>query len=181
MAPAGGLRPPPVIATAAMNAGDVSSAAIRPVRRADLLEVVRIENASFPQPWSLSAFERFLEEPGFLVAIDEQGETPTVLGYVVANTVPQNRAPVGHVKDIAVHPDHRGMGLGRRLLLTALRSLREQGAETVKLEVRRSNEVAVSLYREVGFVHHQTATRYYDDGEDALVMVLDLDVVAGDL
>lgn len=149
--------------------------------RADLLDVVRIENASFPQPWSLSAFERFLDEPGFLVAVDDQGETPTVLGYVVANTIPQNRAPIGHVKDIAVHPDHRGKGLGRRLLRTGLRSLREQGVETVKLEVRRSNEAAVSLYREAGFVHHQTATRYYDDGEDALVMVLDVDAGTGDI
>lgn len=164
-----------------MNAGDVSAASVRPVRRADLFEIVRIENASFPQPWSLSAFERFLDEQGFLVAVDDRGDRPTVLGYVVANTIQQHRSPIGHVKDIAVHPEHRGRGIGRRLLRAGLRSLRAQGSSIVKLEVRRSNDVARTMYREAGFIHKETSPRYYDDGEDALVMVLDLDAVGENL
>ena len=43
--------------------------AIRPAERADLLPVLRIEQASFPQPWPYQAFEGFLGEPGFLVAV----------------------------------------------------------------------------------------------------------------
>jgi ribosomal-protein-alanine N-acetyltransferase len=164
-----------------MNAGDVSAVSVRPVRRADLFEIVRIENVSVPQPWSLSAFERFLDEEGFLVAVDDRGDRPTVLGYVVANTIQQHRSPIGHVKDIAVHPEHRGRGIGRRLLWDGLRSLRAQGSSIVKLEVRRSNEVARKMYREAGFVHKETSPRYYDNGEDALVMVLDLDAVGNNL
>jgi ribosomal-protein-alanine N-acetyltransferase len=158
-----------------MTAADATAATVRPVQRADLLDVVRIEQASFPQPWSLSAFERFLEEPGFLVASDERGQAPTVLGYVVANTIPRGTSPVGHIKDLAVHPEHRGQGLGRSLLESGLRSLAAQGVDAVKLEVRRTNSAAIALYRGAGFVHEQTAVRYYDDGEDALVMVCDLE------
>lgn len=164
-----------------MNAGDVSAVSVRAVRRADLFEIVTIENASFSQPWSLSAFERFLDEQGFLVAVDDRRDRPTVLGYVVANTIHQHRSPIGHVKDIAVHPEHRGRGIGRRLLRAGLRSLRAQGSSIVKLEVRRSNEVARTMYREAGFVHKETSPRYYDDGEDALVMALDLDAVGENL
>jgi len=140
---------------------------IRPAARADLLEVFRIEQASFPQPWPYSAFEGFLDAPGFLVAVGGDG----VVGYVVADTVPNHGRPIGHVKDIAVRPDRRGEGIGASLLERALSTLAGEGTSRVKLEVRAGNDAAIRLYRRFGFTHHHTVPRYYDDGEDALVMV----------
>ena len=140
---------------------------IRPAVRADLLEVFRIEQASFPQPWPFSAFEGFLDAPGFLVAVAEDG----VVGYVVADTVPNHGRPLGHVKDIAVRPDRRGEGIGASLLERALSVLAREDTARVKLEVRAGNDAAIRLYRGFGFTHHHTVPRYYDDGEDALVML----------
>nr|WP_279530114.1 GNAT family N-acetyltransferase [Halospeciosus flavus] len=152
--------------------------------RADLLDVFRIEKRSFPQPWPFSAFERYLGRPGFLVAEDESaglgldGETDgdgeavgRVAGFVVADTIPNHNRPLGHIKDIAVHPERRGQGIGRTLLERALAVLSAQGARSVKLEVRRSNEAAISLYREFGFEYLRTLPRYYGDGEDAFVFI----------
>jgi ribosomal-protein-alanine N-acetyltransferase len=153
---------------------------VRQAVRADLFEVSRIERASFPQPWPLSAFERFLGEPGFLVAVDEDaasggGLQRTVFGYVVSDPVPNHGQPVGHVKDIAVHPRRRGEGIGATLLARALDALATHGATTAKLEVRPSNAVARALYDDFGFDHLQTVRGYYDDGEDALIYVRRLD------
>lgn len=143
---------------------------VRVADRADLLEVFRIEQASFPQPWPYNAFEGFLGRRGFLVA-----ETDNVLGYVVADTVPNHEHALGHVKDIAVHPDHRDRGIGETLLERALGVLSREGAGRVKLEVRESNDPAISLYRKYDFRVHHAVSRYYENGEDALVMVCDLD------
>lgn len=140
---------------------------IRPAGRADLLEVFRIEQTSFPQPWPYNAFEGFLDAPGFLVAVNGDG----VVGYVVADTIPNHGRPLGHVKDIAVRPDRRGEGVGADLLERALSALVAKGVSRVKLEVRAGNGDAIRLYRGFGFTHHHTVPRYYDDGEDALVMV----------
>ncbi|MFC6731529.1 MULTISPECIES: ribosomal protein S18-alanine N-acetyltransferase [unclassified Haladaptatus] len=139
---------------------------IREATLADLLAVFRIERQSFPQPWPYAAFEFFVDEPGFLVA--EAGE---VVGYVVADIVPNHGRPIGHIKDFAVAPDHRGQGIGARLLERALVVLATNAVETVKLEVRESNEAAQSLYRRYGFMPHHRIPRYYEDGEDALVFV----------
>lgn len=154
---------------------------IRAAVRADLLDVVRIEKASFPQPWPYNAFERFLDEPGFLVA-DPPTTTPgsnltdvAILGYVVADTVPNHGRTIGHIKDIAVHPDHRRRGIGTRLLERALGVLRSTDATRVKLEVRRSNTAAKAIYSRFGFESHHTVPRYYADGEDALVFMCRLD------
>jgi ribosomal-protein-alanine N-acetyltransferase len=143
-----------------------AASTVRRATRADLLEVFRIERAVFPQPWPYDAFERFLGEPGFLVAAEDG-----VIGYVVADAMPNHGRPLGHVKDIAVRPDRRGEGFGAALLSQALSVLGGRDAARVKLEVRASNDAAIRLYRGFGFVHEQTVPRYYDDGEDALVMV----------
>jgi len=157
---------------------------VRQAERADLLAVYHIEQEAFSQPWPFSAFERFLDDPGFLVAQatgDAEGRDPAtlgddgrVLGYVVADTVPNHGEGIGHVKDLAVAESHRGEGIGRRLLGRAVSVVISEGATSVKLEVRESNDPARRLYRQFGFRHHGTVPRYYANGEDALVMIREL-------
>ena len=166
--------------TTAPSGDPESGVTVRQAERADLLAVFHIEQEAFPQPWPFSAFEGFLGEPGFLVAqatgtspreTATVGDDGRVVGYVVADTVPNHGEAIGHVKDIAVATECRGDGLGRRLLGQALRVLADEGAASVKLEVRRSNDVARALYADFGFEHQGTVPRYYDNGEDALVLV----------
>lgn len=157
---------------------------VRNAERADLLAVRRIERASFPSPWPMSAFERHLSSPAFLVAVDDGDgadaedvaasdaiDAASVLGFVVGDLVPNHGRPLGHVKDLAVHPDRRGEGVGSRLLADALATLGRESAHSVKLEVRVSNDDARSLYRAFEFEPLRPVPRYYDDGEDAIVMV----------
>lgn len=158
------------------SASDASvPARIREATRADLLSISRIERASFAQPWPYGAFEHFLGRRGFLVADSgDVGGTEEVVGYVIGDVVPNGGREIGHIKDIAVHPDYRGRGLGAALLGRGLSALSGRGAGSVKLEVRAGNDAAISLYRAFGFEHRRTSPRYYRNGEDALVMVKDV-------
>ena len=56
---------------------------------------------------------------------------------------------------------------------------RSAGAKHVLLEVRRSNLPAIALYRALGFFAMGVRTRYYQDDEDAIEMVLALDGETG--
>lgn len=155
----------------ASGAADPAGVEIRPATQADLLSVFRIEKSAFPQPWPFSAFERFLGEPAFLVGV----RGSEIVGYVVADVTPNYGRDIGHVKDLAVRPDARGVGLGRRLLSQAIRRMASDGATLVKLEVREQNEAALALYRDEGFELLRRVPGYYEDGETALVMVLNVD------
>jgi ribosomal-protein-alanine N-acetyltransferase len=140
---------------------------VRKAEPVDLLAVQQIEAASFSSPWPYSAFERFLGQPGFLVA-EEDG---SVVGFVVADIIASHGRPVGHVKNLAVHPDRRGEGVATTLLSRVMMVLTGGGVDSVKLEVRADNEAARSLYDEFGFDPVHELSNYYEDGTDAVVLV----------
>ena len=151
-----------------------ADATVRRATRADLLDVFRIEEDVFPQPWPYSAFERQLGTPGFLVA-EASDPGPAVAGYVVVDEVPGHGRPLGHVKNLAVRPERRGEGVGKALLARGLAALAGRGARSAKLEVREGNEAARGLYETFGFEYLRTLPGYYADGEDAYVLVASLE------
>ncbi|MGY3941979.1 GNAT family N-acetyltransferase [Aeromonas tecta] len=63
--------------------------------------------------------------------------------------------PLLNIHDIAVHPDHRGRGLGKRLLAEAERLARELGCCKLTLEVLEGNKVAQAAYRASGFAGYE--------------------------
>ena len=177
------LKSNPRVAAGVTTVPSETAVRVRPAERADLVSVVRIERASFPQPWPYDVFARYLDRPGFLVAVDPEadptvgdGSVGGVVGHVVADRVRDAGRTLGHVKNLAVHPDRRGEGVGSTLLSEALSVL---SPAAVKLEVRESNDAARSLYGRFGFRPVKRMPRYYDDGEDAVVMLRESDPDSG--
>jgi len=138
---------------------------LRAAREADVRTVIAIEAASFAQPWPESAFRHELtnDVAVFTVAVD--GEV--VVGYYNLWRV----ADEGHLLNIVVAPGRRRTGLGRRLLDDAITVARDRGAANLFLEVRPSNAAALALYLQFGFRKALRRRRYYEDGEDAYVLV----------
>jgi [ribosomal protein S18]-alanine N-acetyltransferase len=76
-----------------------------------------------------------------------------------------------HITTIAVHPAHRGLGVGELLLNSLVGIGYEIGARHMTLEVRVSNTIAQNLYRKYGFEVAGLRRRYYSDNdEDAYIM-----------
>jgi ribosomal-protein-alanine N-acetyltransferase len=148
---------------------------IEPMKLADLTEVLTIERCSFRIPWSRASFESELEKPysGLEVAsLAKAGRDRAILGYVCFWCV----ADEIQITNLAVHVDTRRLGVGRRLLLHALRQGYRAGARLAFLEVRSSNEAAHALYEGLGFVVVQERPNYYPEyREAALVLALNLD------
>lgn len=79
-----------------------------------------------------------------------------------------------HLLNVAVAETARRQGRGRALVEEVIGYGRAHAAAKVLLEVRRSNEGALALYRGLGFEEINVRKRYYDDGEDAIEMMLAL-------
>ena len=87
-----------------------------------------------------------------------------------------------HLLDMASHPDHRRKGHARALLSELVEHARREQKRLILLEVRQSNESAISLYRQARFETTGVRRGYYSDtGEDALEMRITFDPSTGQI
>ena len=135
----------------------------------DLVSVAELERRAFADPWPASSFHRELRLPQsrILLARSPGGE---IVGYVCRWLT----ADHVEIQNVAVDPSWRRRSIARHLLLEVLEEARAAGVERALLEVRLGNEAAIALYRGLGFEPNGRRRRYYDDGEDALLMELPL-------
>ncbi len=146
---------------------------VRRMREGDLPAVRAIEALSFSNPWSDNTFRGEIQNTSIsspMVVVRRPAEE--VVAYIVYWQI---RDDV-QINNVAVHPDHRGLGLGEAMMRYAIAKVRVAGAGFVTLEVRQSNTAAVTLYKKLGFEILGTRRNYYTKpDEDAHVMGLVLD------
>lgn len=119
-------------------------------------------------PWGAKALQSadWTGTCGCLAAVSEREGKKVLLGYVLFSLITE-----AEIYRIAVRPDMRRKGLGRSLLGEVERLLQELGCESIFLEVRDTNEAAVSLYSSEGFREIYRRRAYYRDPVcDALIM-----------
>ena len=135
----------------------------------DLAEVVEIEKASMPSPWSKELFEEELRrDAAHYFVTEEEGRVAGYMGYWEA---PQE----AHIINLAVAPAFRKRGLGQRMIESCMDFAFQRGARLATLEVRVGNEVAQRLYEKCGFRVVAIRKKYYSDNlEDAIVMIKDM-------
>jgi [ribosomal protein S18]-alanine N-acetyltransferase len=134
----------------------------------DLPTVLSIEQLSSFHPWTEAAFRSEFTNPYSYLWVLEKGAL--ALGYACAWFIDDG----GQIANVAVLPEHRRRGLGRALIEHVICEARKHSICSLSLEVRRSNQAALELYRILGFQEVSVRVRYYDDGEDAVLMVCQL-------
>lgn len=129
---------------------------IEPLKDEDISEAYEIEKLSFAAPKDESVFKS--DQNKYLAAKMNRG----MVGYIGVEDVAGEK----HIINMAVHPDERRMGIGKKLIEKIL-----DPNVVFYLEVRVSNIVAQKLYEKYGFNKVGKRKNYYaDNGEDALIM-----------
>jgi ribosomal-protein-alanine N-acetyltransferase len=144
---------------------------IKPMSLDDLTEVIRIERASFPSPWSEEMFRReLMKNKDFSIFISAK-LNDRLVGYGGIWIIIDE----AHVVNLAVHPSYRRKGIGRLILLALLEIAQRKGMKRLTLEVRRSNVNAIRFYKRFGFQQRGIRKDYYGSPqkEDAIIMWLD--------
>ncbi|PLX59768.1 ribosomal protein S18-alanine N-acetyltransferase [Sedimenticola selenatireducens] len=139
---------------------------IRPLREDDIDAIMTVEHRCYDHPWTAGIFRDSLRV-GYVCwgyFLDRR-----LVGYGVMSVA----AGEAHVLNICTDPEMRGQGLARRLMQRLINQAREREADTVFLEVRASNRVALGLYESLGFNEIGLRRGYYpaDKGrEDAILL-----------
>lgn len=122
--------------------------AIRPFRPGDESAVIQLWRdcgliRSSNNPFKDIQRKRAVQPELFLVALlDERIVASVMAGY---------EGHRGWLNYLAVTPDRRQTGLGRKMVAEAERRLRELGCPKINLQVRSANTAAIEFYRRMGF------------------------------
>ena len=131
---------------------------LRPfVRDRDEDELTRLQNAAFEHSWGFSP--NTVEEIGARVRL-ERSDTGGIIFVVDGSRLSaynwtmiasNDSGSTGWIAMTGVHPDYRGRGLGRAVVVTGLEHLKARGVDGVELEVDSENVPARDLYLGLGF------------------------------
>ena len=140
---------------------------IRPSSSDDLATILKIESLTNKIPWTKQQFVSSIEVGHYSVVLEEK---EGVVGFAIYSPI----VPESHLLNIAITPSHQGRGLGRQLLQKVILQNKILGVKFLSLEVRVSNNSAISLYESEGFLKDAIRPNYYSGAvrEDAMLMSL---------
>jgi [ribosomal protein S18]-alanine N-acetyltransferase len=149
----------------------VSEWVIRLAERRDVPELLVIEVAQFPEPWSRAMLLdeiNNVETRRYTVAVEKK----TIIGYLGVMFVMDEL----HINTIGTLPGHEGRGVATSLMDDAWIDAKARGILRATLEVAVSNNRAQALYARYGFRPVGVRKNYYErTQEDALILWADLD------
>lgn len=145
---------------------------LRPLHKTDIPQLIHIEETSQVAPWSENIFKKCMEAgySGWGVEIE---------GGLVGFTLVSLLAGECHILNLCILPRFQHQGLGKQLLEYTLDAVKKLDGMIAYLEVRRSNERAITLYKKMGFTQIGERKDYYPVPtglEDALVFAKDLGI-----
>lgn len=146
--------------------GETARLVFRPMTTDDADKLAALDAQCFKQDdaWNSGDFFSAAMNANFAFVVGERG------GEIVACAGAEISADQAEVETVAVAPNFRGRGVGKKLLAELLDVLTGRGVTFVVLEVRPSNTAAVKLYDGFGFQIVERAENFYGD-EDAWIMV----------
>ncbi len=127
--------------------------------------VAELEKQCFSTPWSETALSEELSNSfaRFFVALSN-GE---IVGYIGSHNV------LGevYITNVAVFPEYRKKGIGEALIKKLIEAVKNENADFITLEVRKSNASAIKLYEKCGFCAVGERKSFYEKPcEDAILM-----------
>ena len=148
----------------------IQDVVIGPMTPLHLPQVLEIERASYPCPWTQATFMRELNASRIAVTIVAH-QDDTVCGYIISWMILE----VVHIGNVAVASEYRRQGIGRMMMEWLLEEGLQRGCTFSTLEVRRSNHAAQLMYQNLGFRAVACQKTYYlEPVEDAIVMLKSL-------
>ncbi|BBP42543.1 ribosomal protein S18-alanine N-acetyltransferase [Thiosulfativibrio zosterae] len=145
----------------------IKASQLRKAEPDDLKALLVLENSCFSgDKLSRRSFQNFLKPGSHDIWVLSQAEI--LVGYALV--LYRSGTNLARLYSIAVHPDFQGQGFSRQLLRTAEQAVVERQCVYLRLEVKVSNQAALSLYEKSGYKKLSRIVEYYEDGQDAFRM-----------
>lgn len=137
-------------------------------QKADLRALLALEQSCFDTDRMNARAQRYHIKKGAIRAL--KNKAGQLLGSAVL--LKRKNSCWHWLYSIAINPTHRGKGHAKQLMRAIINETMKSGSCGLYLEVAVSNQKAIVLYQQVGFVVFKRLDAFYENGEDALKMRL---------
>ena len=133
----------------------------------DYDQIKDILQEKFDDFWTTSSLKQVLENSNNQFFVAKQNDI--IIGFAGV----LNNIDYVEILNIVVHKEYRNQGYGKELLNAIIDYAKEQG-KSIVLEVNEHNEYAIELYKNAGFTQNGLRKKYYNNTDDAILMILNL-------
>ncbi|MBU0996719.1 MAG: ribosomal protein S18-alanine N-acetyltransferase [Firmicutes bacterium] len=141
---------------------------IRYMNHEDIPKVAAAEKLVLGHTLGESTLQRELDENPFAhYFLLEDGEGQVLVGLISLWI----DTPQAQIINLLIMPEFQGQNFSVMLMDFMIDYLKSYEVTEITLEVRQSNIRAIRLYEKYGFVQVAIRRQYYDNGEDAFLML----------
>ena len=133
---------------------------IRPSLDSETVSYRRLVDVVFSPRWMTDSWRmRLLQHPSYVQDLDLVAVSPEdeLVGFCSG----WQRADVGQIEPLGVHPDYQGKGLGRALEAAMFDAMQRRNVSSVYVDHGSGNEKAIALSQKAGFRHYRTILRFH--------------------
>lgn len=134
----------------------------------DIMAIENLECEYGKEIYSQKEIEKMLNMPIYKIFVAKD-ENDFVIAYLCATCIFEDC----ELLKIIVSQNYRNCGVGKLLLEKLIDVAKKSGCTNITLEVRNSNDVAISFYEKNGFRFEYKRDKYYGN-EDAKIYRLSL-------
>ena len=144
----------------------IQSDYIKKIKKADIDEIIQIENDSYKSPWIKEHFIKDISNQcsiNYMYKRDKE-----LIGYLFGYLINDEY----HLNKITVKEEHRYKKIGKLLFSYCLDKLINLDVKRIQLEVSSLNLIAQKFYKSLNFIHNGIRGKYYSKNEDAFLYTL---------
>ncbi len=132
----------------------------------DISRIAQLERLCFSEPWSVQSLTACCKNPEYIF-FTAKDKNENIAGYCSMRYVLDE----AEICNVAVDAKYRRMGAASALVREIIKTACELHLKSISLEVRESNEAAISLYEKFGFNRSGVRRGFYEKPrEDAFIM-----------
>ncbi|KRZ66390.1 N-alpha-acetyltransferase 30, partial [Trichinella papuae] len=146
---------------------------VKYVNETQLPSIMEMVSNDLSEPYTIYTFRYFLHTWPHLCFLAYCEECKQYIGVIICKMANHYRLQkCGYIAMLAVKAKHRRKGIGRNLVVKAIREMARNNCGEVMLETEVTNSAALALYHSLGFYRSKRLLRYYMNGVDAFRLKL---------
>jgi N-alpha-acetyltransferase 30 len=134
----------------------------------EMSSIMSLISGTLSEPYSIYTYRYFIHNWPDLCFLCSNRKTNELIGAIVSKLdIHKKVLRRGYIAMLAINKEYRRKKIASKLVLMSIREMIRRVCDEIVLEAEVSNDAALNLYENLGFLREKRLYRYYLNGVDA--------------